>query len=103
MRKNDARQQFRTRTFEPKRNLFGTNLLGPGTADVTMCTDPRFHTPLVRLAVRADHNCAAGMVFCDPGDKLRIFLQRTGLFVINGEIDERGACHRAFALRPKFF
>ena len=75
VRKDNAWQQLCARTFESERNLFGTNLLASGTTDMAMRTDPGFYMVLLRRAVRADHNRAAGVVFGDPGDELRVFFQ----------------------------
>src|SRR5947207_524983 len=43
MRENDIRQQFRGGAIQPKRKLFGTDLLAAGASDVAMSADPRLH------------------------------------------------------------
>ena len=42
MGKDDARQKLYARTFQRKRNLFGTNLFTPGARHVAMRVDPGF-------------------------------------------------------------
>jgi hypothetical protein len=81
--------------------LFRANLLAPGATDVAVRADPRCDSVFLCLAICADDNGSAGVVFRDFGDELRIFFQRTGLFAVDRKVDQRCACHGACAFRPK--
>src|SRR5437870_10940514 len=103
MGKDNTRQEFYAWTFQRERKLLRTNLFVPGATDVAVCVDPGFDPVLFRVSIRPDHERATGMVLRDPRDQLRVFLKRTRLLAINGEIDQRGAGHGAFALPPELF
>src|SRR6185436_12151311 len=60
--KNDVRQQSRGRSFQQERKLFGTNLFAARPTDVAMRADPRLHAIFFLAGIRANDDCAAGVV-----------------------------------------
>src|SRR5436190_5122624 len=60
MREDNVRQQFRGGAIQPKRQLFGADLLATRSSDVAMRADPRLHMILFRIGVRVNHDGSTG-------------------------------------------
>ena len=67
-----------------------------------MRADPGLDPVFFRFRICPNDQGAAGVILGDLGHELGIFLERTGRFAVNRQIDKRRARRGAFAFGPKF-
>jgi hypothetical protein len=68
-----------------------------------MRADPGVHAIFFGPAIGFGDNCATSVIFGNLRHQLRIVVQGTRLFAVNGKIHKRCAGHCAFAFLPELF